>query len=495
MIKTIFLCATASVFVAAYALSMIYNIIWGISIYGMIMIVYFILQIFLSHLNYRYYYSLSKQDWIIKNSVRTFSTSDGIITETPFRCVLVMVGHRERVEYWQKALNSISRLNEHQLAHVYLIIDGDEEEDAYMRTEAQKIFLVDPQEENGTILLPFRVDILSIKQRGKRGAMFYGIERVREDYAGQENSIDVVLSDSDTELHENCILRLQECLRSNSNNGCATGVLEIYNKQDGVLPCMIDARYLYAFMIERASTSYMGCMTCCSGPLSIYRLSVLSEMIMRKFITQSLLNVKCEPGDDRHLTNLVLAQGYYARQTAMASAGTEAPETMERFLLQQLRWSRSYYRELYWQLKAIERQSYYLSLVTVYESMFPFFITVWLGRIFYLNDHFSYVWHGFAISVFVLMLRTLILFLYTGNRSVVYNLLYYPVYLFFILPTKIFAVLTVLDNRWVTAPRRDTSTQKCLSISWHLSFLLLWNALLALGAIRQGMILIKGYFL
>jgi len=496
MIKTVFFYFTALFFITAYALSMLYNVLWGISIYGLIMIVYFTLQIMLSHLNYRYYFNLSKQEWITKNSVRTFSTPEGIITENPFKCVLVMVGHRERVDYWRNALTSITQLNPINIIHVYLIIDGDDEEDEYMRTEARSIMFADEKDDEATMLFPYKVDILSIKQRGKRGAMFYGIEKVRQEYAGQENSLDVVLSDSDTELHENSLLRLQECLRSNSNNGCATGVLEIYNKEDGVLPRMIDARYSYAFLIERASTSYMGCMTCCSGPLSIYRLSVLNEMVLWKFITQSLLTVKCEPGDDRHLTNLVLAQGYYARQTAMATAGTEAPETMKRFLLQQLRWSRSYYRELYWQLKAIEKQSYYLSFVTVYETLFPFFITCWLGRILFFNDCVRYVWHGLLLSLIVLVTRTCILFFYIGKPSVLYNLLYYPVYLFLLLPTKLFAVLTVLDNRWVTAPRGTTITSAtCSSVSWHTSFLIAWNILLGVGAIRQTMIAVTSSFL
>jgi len=496
MLKTFSFYCTAIFFLTAYALSMAYNVLWGISIYGIIMIVYFLLQISFAHLNYRYYFQLSRESWISKNSVRTFSTPEGMITENPFQCVLVMVGHRERVDYWRKALDSISRLNPVNLVHVYLIIDGDEEEDRYMTTEARKIFYPNPEDDDATLLSPFKLEIISIKQRGKRGAMFYGIEKVRQDYAGQENNMDVVLSDSDTELHENCILRLQECLRSNSNNGCATGVLQIYNKVDGVLPRMIDARYSYAFLIERASTSYMGCMTCCSGPLSIYRLSVLNELVMRKFITQSLLNVKCEPGDDRHLTNLVLAQGNYARQTAMATAGTEAPETLRRFLLQQLRWSRSYYRELYWQIKAIEHQSYYLSLVTVYESLFPFFITCWLWRILYWNNEIRYMWHGFLLSLLVLVTRTLILFLYMQKWSVVYNLLYYPVYMFLLLPTKIFAVLTVLDNRWVTAPRGGaTATAVVQKFPWHVCFLTLWNVLLTVGIVRQTMIATTGHFL
>lgn len=475
MLKTIFLILYSCIFFGVYAISYHYDLLIGISVYGVVMILYFLTQLLFSALNHKYYFNMAKEGWLKKNSSRSFLDENlETIVENPFKCVLMMVGHQERMDYWEKALKSIITLNSQNISHVYLIIDGDSEDDQYMNDKAHEILDSAP--------ISYQVDIVSISHRGKRGAMLYGFERIRNDYPNQENNIDVVVSDSDTQLEENCIVRLQECLRSNSNNGCATGILAIFNLQDGILPKMIHARYSYAFMIERGATSYFGCMTCCSGPISIYKLSVLNDLILKKFITQSFLTVKCEPGDDRHLTNLVLASGYFARQTNLGCASTEAPETMQRFLNQQLRWSRSYFRELYWQIKAIEKQSYYLSFVTVYETLFPFFVTAWMIKILYVNKDIESLYRGVIISIGILIIRTCILFAYIQKAVTWYNLFYYPTYLFLLLPTKIFAVYSLLNNRWVTMPRSQITV---CQFSSHFLFLGLWNLMLLGGLTRH----------
>jgi hypothetical protein len=51
-------------------------------------------------------------------------------------------------------------------------------------------------------------------------------------------------------------------------------------------------------------------------------------------------------GDDLKLTNLVLAAGYESVFEPTAMATTKVPTTLRRFVRQQLRWNRSFYREL-----------------------------------------------------------------------------------------------------------------------------------------------------
>lgn len=467
------------IFISAYIISFNEYLLYGFSTYGCIIIFYFFIQLISSYLNHKRNTKLKDENWLEKNKKRIFyDCENNLVMEEPFICVLIMVGHKERKDYWSKALKSLIKLSRENLKKIYIIIDGNEEEDTYMMQMAKEEMSESEIEYN----------IISINHRGKRGAIFFGFEQIRKDYPNQENNIDVVLSDSDTELYPLSILRLQECLRSDPENGCATGVLLIYNKKDGVLPRMIHARYIYAFMIERGASSYHGCMTCCSGPLSIYRLKVLNELITQKFVTQKFLTVKCEPGDDRHLTNLVLAQGYKARQTNYSLAGTEAPETWIRFLNQQLRWSRSFYRESYWQIKAIPRQSYYLSFLTVYELLFPFFLTTWFIKILYLNNNYIYLLQGFIITLIVLMIKTMILYFYLFDNNVWYNILYFPCYLFLLLPTKIFGFMTILDNGWVSQPRFNKTYINC---SYHILFLSLWNIFLWSGLIRHVLIFYK----
>jgi hyaluronan synthase len=415
-------------------------------------------QLIFSFLNHKI--NLQHQD--LKYNERILS--DGM--ENPYGIVLLVVGHQERKDYWKRCLLSIKNINPMFLKGIYIIIDGNTDKDDYMSEMVEEILI----ENSKTI---------QISQRGKRGAMFYGFQLIKKDFMNQINNIDVVVTDSDTELHPDSLLALQKCLRSHPKNGCATGLLDIYNLNDGLLPKIVNARYAYAFVIERAATSYFGCMTCCSGPISIYKLSVIDEMIMQKFITQKFLNVKCEPGDDRHLTNLVMAKGYFSRQTNLSIASTESPETWTRFLNQQLRWSRSYYRELYWVLKAIPFQSYYLCLVVSYETLFPIFILVFYIKILYFNTNLELLYKGLIISAIILCIRTFALILYLKNWMFLYNFLYYPIYLCLLLPTKLYAIASTLNNNWVTVARNSNPLQSKLSI--HFVFLMIWNFMFFFG--------------
>jgi len=462
MIKYLFLILLVIVFISAYIYSFYVSILSEFTIYGIFLSLFFMMQLLFSFLNHRT--NLYFQD---KNyNTRILS---GEIEEAPFGIVLLVVGHQERKDYWRRCLISIRNINRRFLRGIYIIIDGDTEKDEYMSEFAHEIM----DDEAKTI---------HISHRGKRGAMFYGFQCIKNDFIDSIENLDVVVTDSDTELHHDSLLALQRCLRSHPNNGCATGLLDIYNVNDGILPRIVNARYAYAFVIERGATSYFGCMTCCSGPISIYKLSVIDEMIMQKFITQKFLSVKCEPGDDRHLTNLVLAKGYFARQTNLSIASTESPETWKRFLNQQLRWSRSYYRELYWLLKAIPHQSSYLCLVVSYETLFPLFIFIYFITLLFFNNDLSILYKGFIISIVILMVRTMALFFYLQNCDVFYNLLYYPMYICLLLPTKIYAILSTLNNNWVTAAR-NSNPLSC-SLSFHHYFLMAWNLLIMAGIVR-----------
>lgn len=474
--KLLFCIFLFCLFIASFVMSFWCDFVIGMSFYGLFMIIYFMLQIIFSFKNHQKNRVLAQEHWIQKNTKRKIENHHQIVEEDAFRCILLMVGHREREEYWIKALRSIKNLDPERILNVVLIVDGNEPEDKYMKDIFNKIF--DAEEHH----YPFPIECIEISKRGKRGAMFYGIEWIRNHYVNMEKSIDIVVSDSDTELRHDSIIYLQECLRSNLNNGCATGLLTIYNKQDGLLPKIINARYAYAFMIERGCSSYFGCMTCCSGPLSIYRLDRLNDLVLRRFITQKFLTVKCEPGDDRHLTNMMLAQGSFSRQTNMAVAGTEAPETMFRFLNQQLRWSRSYYRELYWQVKAIPHQSLFLAMVTAYETLFPFFISIWIVTVLFFQSDNVVLLKGFIISLSVLLTRTVVLMLYLRDISMIYNLFYYILYILFLLPTKLWAVFSLINNNWVTHPRKSIFRFHCSS---HFMFLFLWNIILGLGIGRR----------
>lgn len=451
------------------------------SFYGILLLSYLFTQLSFSFLNHRENLknqSLSKQilsSEIISNQIATdemVSTqilSNGSYCNSLFyKCVLLIVGRQEKKEYWKNCLLSVKELVcNRQLIHICIIIDGDKQEDIYMKEMANEILNLNE--------FSIETNIFMIPQRGKRGAMFFGLQQIHRIFHFDNKFIDVIVTDSDTIISPFAPTHLQTCLRSDPKNGCVTGTLDIFNIKDGILPKMINARYHYAFQIERAAGSYMGCMTCCSGPISIYRFDLLNELLLQKFITQSFLKVPCEPGDDRHLTNLILCLGYSAKQTNLAIAGTEAPNDLFRFLKQQLRWSRSFYREMYWQLKSIPKQSHYLCIISLYEFLFPFLVSIWIFFSLYYNFSFSLLLKNGYLSIGILLIRTLLLYIYTLRLNMFYNIIYYPIYLIFLLPTKLFALFTLLNNQWETQSRNQLLIQCINYCSFHFIFIYLWN--------------------
>jgi hypothetical protein len=110
--------------------------------------------------------------------------------------------------------------------------------------------------------------------------------------------------------------------------------------------------------------------------------------------------------------------------------------------------------------------------------LFPFFLTSWFIKILYINKSVDYLFHGFIITFSILLIRTFVLFLYLRDHYTWFNIMYYPCYLFLLLPTKIFAFFTIVNNNWVTQPRFHKTYITC---SLHLLFLIMWSLFLLTG--------------
>lgn len=444
-------------FITLYALSFYFRFVPQIGLYGLVMLLFLFVQVVSSRLNRRLYKSLSNVELQ--------------------KLILLVVGHRENPEYWERCLESVLNLDPRTpLEAVYIVVDGTEKEDKNMHDQAVDFF------HNKSY--PFRLDICMVYKRGKRGVMAYGFEKIKYDYYSvPENQIDIVVTDSDTILEKTSLIKLGECLRSDPRNGCATGSLYVFNTAS-LLCKIINIRYKYAFDFERSCASYYGCMSCCSGPLSIYRLSVLDNLLLQKFVDQSILGVKCEPGDDRHLTNLVMAKGFLSRQTEFSIAGTEAPESLFRYVLQQLRWNRSFYRELKWQIKCIPVHSAMLLFMSIYELLFPWFVAFFIIYSLFFSHVENIVERSLLFSFIIMIFKSIVLSICLRKNFIIFSAFYYFMYFSILLPLKVFAFFTVLNNSWVTPSRNKVFS--CLpSCSWDARLAVFsifsWNVVIISG--------------
>jgi len=168
--------------------------------------------------------------------------------------------------------------------------------------------------------------------------------------------------DSDTILDRYAIARALPAF-ADLRVMAATGTVLAANRTRNLLTRLIDLRYTYAFLGERAAYSVLGAVLCVCGSLAFYRGSIVREHL-DDFTGQTFLGQRCTYGDDRHLTNLCLRHGRVVLVPGV-TAWTYVPERLGHFLRQQLRWSKSFARETLWALRhqSPARPAWWLTLL------------------------------------------------------------------------------------------------------------------------------------
>ncbi|KAI8637091.1 nucleotide-diphospho-sugar transferase [Parasitella parasitica] len=398
---------------------------------------------------------------------------------------LAVVGYREEPTLFTKCLESIKELNYPDTFKVIVVIDGDAPEDREMANLFQNIFPQSPilvlpellsdsfekirknarerQEEGGekaetepnydqllrdTFTLPSDTTPVCYMQphRGKRHAMYTAFRVLMA--AG----CDAVMStDSDTKFDPNAMVEMESALYWFPNIGAAAGDVRIWNAFDSVLSFMSSLRYWMAFNIERSAQSFNRCVTCVSGPMGIYRSHVLRE-VLDDWINQRFLGMECTYGDDRHLTNRTLLQGYRVVYTHLAFCETETPTAFLRWFKQQTRWSKSFYRELFWNARSLHKHSPWMAAELFYQGIYPFVLLFSIFQILFSKSPFVLcVW---LISLLAIAcIKTFYSILVTRNLRFLAFPVYSLYYMFGLVPAKLWAIISLWDVGWGTSAR------------------------------------------
>lgn len=279
---------------------------------------------------------------------------------------------------------------------------------------------------------------------GKREAM-YAAFRVLLHW-----NVDFVYStDSDTVTEPGALEEMVK-VAVDDDTGAVCGDVLIFNVENWV-SFLSSLRYWYAFNVERSAQSLWGSVTCVSGPIGLYRARDLRP-ILNRWVRQTWLGSKATFGDDRHLTNLVISQGRKVHYTPWARCHTDTPVPFVRFVAQQLRWSQSFFREILFNVSWIHRGSVWLAIELAVQFAYPFFLatTIVYALSFRSLDMLVLVP---VIAVLVGGIRAGWAILNTRRIEFVYYGFYSIVYMLFLVPTKLFAILTLWSNDWGTSVR------------------------------------------
>lgn len=291
------------------------------------------------------------------------------------------------------------------------------------------------------------------RNQGKRHAQALGL-------AVCEGEIIVTL-DSDSILRPDAIRRLTRQF-SDPRVGAATGFVDVVNYRTNLLTRLQRLRYWMAFNQERAAQHWFRTVLCCSGPLAAYR-RVILDRVRDAYLGQEYGGVECTYGDDRHLTNLVLASGFDTVFDAGAVAHTHVPETLRQFVRQQLRWSKSFYRELVWTLPYIARRPVYSRFDIASQVVMPLMLPVTATSALLLGvmESPAYVLRYLALIALVGAIRATYGAIRHRNPAFYLFVAYGFLSAFLLMPIRLRALWTLTDARWGTrgpvAPTRPRS--------------------------------------
>jgi hyaluronan synthase/N-acetylglucosaminyltransferase len=293
-----------------------------------------------------------------------------------------------------------------------------------------------------------------------------GGKRYAQDQAFARCTGDLIVTiDSDTEIADDGVSVLVEGFRD-SRVGAVTGNVAVSNDTDNLLTRLIAMRYWIAFNQERAAQSYFGSVLCCSGPFTVYRRAALAPL-WEQYTGQTFKGVPCTYGDDRHLTNLVLAAGWLTRYEPRANARTAVPTNLRTYLRQQLRWNKSYYRELLWTFPFLLKRPAYLVFDVGTQTVLPLLLTaavlsVLIGSV---VDDPTYLGHYAGTIAVMAVAHTLYAAWRTRDPRYLLFVGYGFLHAGLLIPLRVRALSTLTDNRWGTRTRQLMTRPRAAAVA------------------------------
>ena len=185
----------------------------------------------------------------------------------------------------------------------------------------------------------FAGDITIIKQpynQGKRAALMAGFAKATGEV--------IVTIDSDSEVLPDTLANMVSPFVADERVGSVAGHVRVLNLNAGMIPKILEVSFTSAFDFIRAGQSVYGGVFCTPGALSAYRTTALKPLL-EEWSEQTFMGKPATIGEDRALTNLILATGHRVVYQRNAVVLTKAPTTFGSLRLMLTRWARSNVRE------------------------------------------------------------------------------------------------------------------------------------------------------
>jgi hyaluronan synthase len=277
---------------------------------------------------------------------------------------------------------------------------------------------------------------------GKRVAMAKGIAAV--------NAEVYVFIDSDSQVAPDAVGTIVQYFKD-GNVGAVAGHTDVANLQHNMLTRMQAMQYYIAFRIFKSAEALFGSVMCCPGCFSAYRRSAIVNVVPL-WLDQTFLGKPSTFGDDRSLTNYVLQKRWRVLYAPDAIATTNVPEHLKQFLRQQLRWKKSWLREIPRAARAVRRKNPVMVTMFSLSIILPLLAPQVVLRAMVVQPHFLAslpYWYFGGVAV----IATIYGLFYRMNRPVhrwwqgIFFTLFYTLILVLQMP---YAMATIRDSKWGT---------------------------------------------
>lgn len=275
----------------------------------------------------------------------------------------------------------------------------------------------------------------------------------------QEASGEIIIgADSDCMFYPNTIKELVVCFTDDKIAGVG-GRIGILNTNQNLLTQYQAIIYASSFYLSKTIESSLGIVQCLGGPLVAFRKNHYLE-IVSKIQNRNFLGSPTSNGEDRAITQYLLARGYMTHINLKARCRVGTPNTIVGFFNQQLRWRRSQLMQAFELVFTIYERLQHNGILNALASLLPAArIFTWMILSCYL------IWSGnmFTLLIIQVLLGVIIApvigLIYNGVINDETQKLKNPVlapmilsfsFIFSILYISMYAIFTMDDGGWVT---------------------------------------------
>lgn len=388
-------------------------------IYGTLALIHIFIQIFFAHLEYLRKKKVNMQ----VSDMRDEGYEDSVS--------IIIPAYNENQDILFDCIESCRSQNIRDL-EVIVVDDGSTNRKVLVENVYEKF-------KNDGIVHIFYQD-----NAGKRFAQKLGFDNATKNL--------IVTVDSDTIIHDrNAVKKLIQPLKD-KKVGAVTGDVRVENENKNIVSKLINYRYWVAFNQERAAQSLFSVVMCCSGPFSVYRKEII-DTVKDKYINQIFLGSCCTYGDDRHLTNMVLSKGWTVEYNPNAEAFTYVPIDISTYIKQQIRWNRSFYREMIWTIPFLYKKNIYLFYDMLMQLILPVCLVLALLYTVFLTIqtlNFVYMRDYCIVLILIALLRSLYGFYRTKDIGFLSFVFYGFIHILLLVPIRIYSFFTLKSIKWGT---------------------------------------------